>query len=340
MSALLKHLLGGVYMAEADDGAAGGAGGAVDRGDVLPDDVKAEEIDPPNTEDDPEEDDEPEDEDEAAIKAKADAEAEPDKPAPKPAKETKMVPKARFDEQRMKAKERESALTDRIKALEAGATRDVQQQDVTKLNTEVEALEEKYQQALDDGDKTAAKDTMRAIRLKERQIAEASVEHKTDRARALAVEEFKVDILIERMENDFPALNPDDEAYDQELVDEVVLLRTGFEKSGMSSSAAITKAIKYVMGAAAKADAGAEDEPAKEKGLGADKKEARRKDQLKKNLDASDKQPAKLTDSGLDSHKKGGSAATAKASELTNEEHAALPESTRARMRGDFIEAA
>lgn len=342
MSTLLKKLLGGVYMARADDGEAGGAGGAVDRGDAVPADNKVEELDPTDPEGTPEDEDEDEaedEDDEAAIKAKADEE-EAAKPAVKTAKETKMLPKARFDEQRMKSKERETALMDRIKALEAGATRDVQAQDVTKLEGEIKTLEETYQKALDDGEKGPALEAMRAIRLKERQISEASVEHKTDRARALAVEEFKVDMLIERMEQDFPALNPQDDAYDQEVVDEVVLLRTGFERSGMSSSAAITKAIKYVMGAAAKAaDVELDAEPdTKEKGLGADKKDARRKAQLAKNLDASTKQPAKLTDAGLDSHKKGGSASTATASQMSDEEYAALPESARSRMRGDFGE--
>lgn len=343
MSTLLKKLLGGVYMAPADDGESGGSGGVVDRGDDMPDATKAEEIDPPNPEDELLEEPDPEDEDdEATIKAKADEE-EAAKPAAKTAKETKMLPKARFDEQRMKSKERETALMDRIKALEAGANRDVQAQDVTKLEGEIKVLEETYQKALDDGEKGPALEAMRAIRLKERQISEASVEHKTDRARALAVEEFKVDMLIERMEQDFPALNPQDDAYDQEVVDEVVLLRTGFERSGMSSSAAITKAIKYVMGAAAKAaepdDVIPPDGEPGEKGLkAADNKDARRKAQLAKNLDASTKQPAKLTDAGLDSHKKGGSASTATASQMSDEEYAALPESARSRMRGDFGE--
>lgn len=329
MSALLKKLLGGVYMAPADDGAA--TGGAVDRGDELPA-AKADEepeVEPAKADEEPEE----------PAKADEEPEIEPAKPAVKSAKEAKMIPKERFDEQRMKAKEREAALVDRIKALEAGVTRDVQAQDVTKLDGEIKELETKYQQALDDGDKTLAIETMRSIRLKERQISEASVEHKTDRARALAVEELKVDMLIERMEQDFPVLNPSDEAYDQELVDEVVLLRSGFEKSGMSSSAAITKAIKYVMATVVKAEPGAEDEAPedeKAKGLGGAKAAERRAEQLKKNLEASDKQPAKLTDVGLDSHKKGGGESTAKPSEMTPEEYSALPESTRAKLRGDF----
>lgn len=333
MSALLKKLLGGVYMAPADDGAA--TGGAVDRGDELPaagseeEQIAADAAAAAATK---------EEEGQAAADAAAAAaaaEEEAAKPAPKP----KMIPKERFDEQRMKAKERETALMDRIKALEAGVVRDVQAQDVTKLDGEIKELETKYQQALDDGDKTLAIETMRSIRLKERQISEASVEHKTDRARALAVEEFKVDMLIERMEQDFPVLNPSDEAYDQEVVDEVVLLRSGFEKSGMSSSAALTKAIKYVMATVVKAEPGAEDEAPKDekaKGLGGAKAAERRAEQLKKNLEAADKQPAKLTDVGLDSHKKGGGESTAKPSEMTPEEYSALPESTRAKLRGDF----
>ena len=348
MNKFLMGLLG--YMAEADDGAGGAGGGVVDRGDdlVAPEEVKKEApaaIDPPIDDvpptDDADDADADADEDAGEDDADAAAAAKKAKPvddvAPraKDGKFTKAIPKERFDEMRMKGKEREEALLARISTLEKSASQEVQQQDTNKLESEVQALEEAYQKYLDDGEQGKAKDAMRQIRLKERQIVEVNVEHKSERARVLAVEQFRVDTLLDKLEAEFSVLQPDSDDYDQEIVDEVSLLRTGFERGGLSSSAAIAKAVKYVLGNAAKAAEPA-DSDEKPKGMRDGVKKERTKEQLRKNIDAAGNQPPKM-DAGLDSDKKGGGIDGRAVTDMTEAEFNALPTSTKAKLRGDFV---
>ena len=100
--------------------------------------------------------------------------------------------------------------------------------------------------------------------------------------------------------------------------------------------AAIAQAVKYVLGEkkVAETDTEVEEKPEKPaKGLKADDKKS---EQVRKNIDASKSQPAKMDAVGLDANKKGGGEGDI--SSYTEAEFAALPESTKSRMRGDFIE--
>lgn len=329
MNELLLKLMGRAYRAEAGDGDAGG--GTVDRGDdFIPTDEPAKNEPEPEVKDEELEEEQPEEE------QPEEEEEQPRSKDGKFAKKEATIPKARFDELNRKSREREQALADRIAELERSAKRDAEQQDVEKLNGEIESLEEAYQKQLDAGETAKARETMRQIRLKERQVIEAQVEHKSERARQLAVEQFKVDMLVERLEADFPALNPNSDDYDQDVVDEIGFLRASFEKSGMASSAAIARAVKYVLGEAKKAAAEPETET-KGKGLNPGKKDERRTEQVKKNVDAAKKQPADLNKAGIDSNKKGGGIDTNSINDMSEDEFNALPASTKARLRGDFF---
>lgn len=250
------------------------------------------------------------------------------------------IPKARFDELRRQAREREQALLDKVDALTRAAKQDAEKMDAKGLEKEVEELEVALQKQLDDGETAKARETMRAIRLKERQIIEAQVEHKSERARALAIEQFKVDTLVEKLEGEFPQINPDSDEYDEDVVAEIALMRTGFERTGMASSAAIAKAVKYVLGTATKKEAEVDDDESEggKKGLRDTKTNARKQEQVKKNVEAATKQPPKLDKAGVDSNKKGGGAESKTVSEMSDEELAALPASTRARLRGDLVD--
>lgn len=336
MNELLKRMLGfGGYMNEADAGEGGGAGGgAVDRGDDYApagiDDKPTDE----KVEDEKVEDDEKVEEDED----KTEEDEQPRNKDGKFAKKDPVIPKARFDEVNRKAREREAALQARIAELEKQATKEVAVQDAAKLEKEVEDLEEEYQKLLDDGKTDKAKEVMRQIRLKERQIVTMEAEHKSERARVQAIEQLKFDNLVEKLESEYPVLNPDSDAFDEVKVEEVVFLRQSFERSGLSSTAALAKAVKYVLGDAQKKPEAKEDDEARD-GIGSKKKvDERRKEQIKKNIDAATKQPPKLGEAGMDSNKKGGGIDSSNVNDMTEEEFNALPAATKARLRGDIID--
>jgi hypothetical protein len=50
-------------------------------------------------------------------------------------------------------------------------------------------------------------------------------------ARAIAVEQVRLDLMVERLEQEYPQINPDADEYDQDLVDEVMELRICLRKS-------------------------------------------------------------------------------------------------------------
>lgn len=354
MNDLLKRMLaGGGYMAENDGGEGGGGGGAVDRGDFIV---------PPTGGDDAgngegagdgsadgagEGAGEGDDAGEGAGEGEGDGDGagegdgtgeDDGAPAAKTGKKDPVIPKARFDEARAKARAREAALEARIKELETTTKAEAAVIDAKKLDDEVAELEDQYQKALDDGKMEIAKELMRNIRLKERQIILAEASTKSEAARAQAIEQFKFDSIVEKLETAFPMLNPDDDSYDEGKVNEVVFLRQSFERSGMSSSDAITKAVKYVLGdPPSNEDSGA---PAGKKPSINDGKPAggnRRAEQLAKNIAVAGKQPPKTAATGVDSHRKGAGAGIADVNDMSDEEFNALPAATKARLRGDTI---
>lgn len=280
--------------------------------------------------------------------ADADEEVDEEEEEKKEVKKTGTIPKARFDELRTKSKQAIEALTKQVEDLTKKATVDTRVEDTKKTETAIENLEKEFEALMADGNNSAAAAKMREIRILERSLVMAAATFESEKARAVAVEQVRLDMLVQKLEERFPQINPDAEEYDQEVVDEVMELRTAFEKSGKASSEALSKAVKYVF-----ADKVAkEDEKAKEKDDDADeekddkndKKSAKEKEAERKkaavarNAKDAKKIPAKTAEHGVDSDKKGGGDSK-NLDTMSEEEFNALPESTKARMRGDTLEA-
>lgn len=292
-----------------------------DRGDELESVKPAEpekEIDEPNPMD---EGKEPEKE--------VESEPEPEKKDDEP-----RIPKAEFDRRIARERERTAAAEARAAELERQASATNHGVDLDKMEKDIAALEAQHAKLLLDGETEKAAALAGEIRRAERQIAILESSRMSVRAKELAKEEIRFEAAIERLELEYPALNPDREEYSQELVDEVLLLKDGFEAKGMPASQALAKAVGYVMRGI---EAPKAEEPAK-KGMsaGKDKTDSRKAVQVNKNIEAAAKQPAKTLGVGQDSDKRGGDDEE-NASVMTQEEFAALPESTRAKLRGDFV---
>lgn len=235
-------------------------------------------------------------------------------------------------------KERERADTAERKLAELGAQ--LKQVDrgasVEKLETEIVELEKAHAKALLDGDADKAAEHMRAIRLKERTIAINESEHLSSRAKDQAREEVRLDMAIERLEAAYPQLNEKHEEFDQTLTEMVLSSqRTYIERDRMTPADALVKAAATVMEKFKTALPAA---AADEKGLQAAKDAAKERTeaQVKKNLDTAAKTPAALKDAGKDSDESG---LTEKVdvSKLSDEEFRALPDATKARLRGDLL---
>jgi len=292
--------------------------------DIFDDKSKVDEADKDTPVDEPKEDE---------------SKVEDEKPRAKDGKfAPKGIPKERFDEAVGKEREAREAAERRANELErklnATAQQQVQTQQIEHLETQLETLETKYSELMLDGDTAAATAVRKEIRQLDRAIARAESETVATQRTTQALEAQRVDTAIARLEADHALLNPDSESYDPDLVELVLSKqRTLIQSEGMAPSVALTKAATSVMGKFGKAP-----EPVEEpKGLAASKQaEERKAAQVKKNLDTASKQPASLKDAGVDSDKMGASN-TPDFSKMTQEEFRALPASTIAKARGDFV---
>jgi hypothetical protein len=197
-------------------------------------------------------------------------------------------------------------------------------------------LEAAQAKAIVDGDSDKAAEIMGQIRHKERQVQIDSSQTMSEQAKEQAREEIRLDLTIEKLEAEYPMLVEGSDTYDSDAVDMVLATQRQLMENGMTPSKALATAAKKVMDKITppKADDAADDKP---KGLDQAKLNAdRAQAQIEKNIETDKKQPASLKDTGLDSDKKGISEEV-DVTKLSYEEFSALPEATKARMRGDDV---
>lgn len=248
------------------------------------------------------------------------------------------IPKARFDEAvgkereareaaERRAAELERQLAERTKAMENNAK-------IEELENQIASLEKKHAELLLDGDVEAAAQIMREIRHAERRIAKEEAVAETSSHIVRTLEAERVEAIVARLEADYDEFNPQSENYDQDLV-ELVLSKQKqlIEQQGMSPSKALEKAGREVANrflSKVEPEAGG-------KGLSAGKTATDRKEtQVAKNLDTQRRQSPSMKDAGMDSDK-AGIKDKIDVSKLTPEEFAALPEATKAKLRGDML---
>jgi hypothetical protein len=239
-----------------------------------------------------------------------------------------MVPKARLDEVLRAKEESDAALRELTTLIESefgeGKKTDGPSE-VETLESEISEFEKAHAKALKDGDEESAARIAAAIRQRERQIYRMEATALSNSAREQAREEVRTDQVVARIEQMYPALNPDmPEEYDDDLAEEVRVLRNGLVKSGMRLSEATAKAVNYVMRGI---------EP-----KGEEKKPEARKTNLREKVEAAKKQPAGIgkTAIGADHDKVGADLKAVDVAKLTDKEFDALPDSVRARLRGDL----
>ena len=205
---------------------------------------------------------------------------------------------------------------------------------VQKKEASILDMEKKMHEHMLAGENEKAAELMTRIRHAEREVLEAKNEVRYQEAEARAVERARYDIVVERMEAAYPALNPDADDFDQEATAEVLELQQGFMAAGRSATDALQRAVKYVMGnPQTSAQKTAVDvTPRVPKG---DIEQQRRAQAAGKTADAMSRTPPSTASIGLDNGKLGGSAASVDISKLSYEEFLKLPEATISKMRGD-----
>ena len=325
----LMNKLFAPYMAPLDD--AGGDLSGADRGDNLDPPASAADT---NAEHDKaaaeiglKAGDEPNPDD--GDNTDADDEDEEDKKKAKK-KDEPRIPKSRLDKVLNELKEAREQLA---KVTES-KQQETQDADLRAAQGRLTELEKQLTKQITDGETEKASQTMAAIRELSEAISDYKADMKAQQATALAVEQVRESMVIDRIEEAYPELNPRHEEYDEAKVAKVLKIRRGLMATGDSASTAMQEAVKLVMGdpRTSKERLATEVTPRVDK----DKIAADRTAEAKKrNAEAAGKQPPSTARVGMDSDKLGGALSAADVMKMSQDEFAKLDEKTLAKLRGD-----
>lgn len=336
MSLLLKHLLAHLFPVLATAHIVPDGGGGADRGDDFDGGDTAVAAGGDDKGDDKGDDDADaaaRTAAEVAARAAKDAagdddddDAAGDDNADKPRTRAR-IPKQRLDQEIQKRRAVEARAAEAEQRLEALLTSQSTAADVSALEKKISELDAAYDEAISDGEKAEAKRIKAELRQLERQLTRAEAAVEATKARTSATNEIRYDMALAKLEAEYPALDPDADAYDEAAAREVLTLLDAFKARGERPDLALQRAVRYVFGAAEKRGLRRSEE-AEERTVATRKKVA----------DAVARTPANLARHGTDSDKAGGGAPTAQdVAKMTQEKFAKLDEETLAKLRGDVL---
>jgi hypothetical protein len=250
-----------------------------------------------------------------------------------------LIPKARFDEALRKERQAREALEKRLADAEDLKKAEGEAVDTEKLQNEIDALEDKYEGLMTEGTAEDRKNLRKQIRTKERELAEAKATARANYATALAVEQMRYDAQVVQVEKDYPFLNQDLDAFNNEMAGEVLDLKSAYEAAGMASSEALKKAVKLLkpqLDKLLESTSGKGEEDNKGKGKddvkAAEDAAKRRAEAVARGVDARGKQPPEPGGG-----KQGPAPKHLEVTKLSDKQFDELDEKQLAQLRGDDI---
>ncbi|MBP8788568.1 MAG: hypothetical protein KBH41_14070 [Azonexus sp.] len=251
-----------------------------------------------------------------------------------------VIPKARFDEAVRRERERAETAERELQAIREQQKQYARGADIDAAVTQMKELRGAQQKALIAGDDAKATELANEIDRLSLFIANENSNSKTAQAKEETREQIRWEMTIEAIYAKYPELN-DDEAnddFDQDLTDEVADAVAGImRRERLPRSAALLKAVERVMSRRPPPAAASDDDTGGRKGLDRGPEQDRKKAAVAKNLDAASRQPASTKRVGADSDRHGQTSQLPAVSEMSFEEFSALPDATRAKLRGDFV---
>lgn len=238
-----------------------------------------------------------------------------------------MIPKARFDEAQKKARDRQKDLEDRLAKAETQHARTTSGADIDAMQTAIEALEDQYEEQLLDGELEKARAIRHDIRKKQNTLTDTRLTQQSQATGNLAVQQIRYEAKLAALEAKHPAINPDSDAYSEEIEQEVGELKAAFEARGWNSVAALEKAVHYAL--RDDVDVGVEDPQVK--------RSQRAHQQRKKNAAAQKKAAPDMSGAGRDSDKGGRGDGLPDVTKMTPEQFDKLSESDLSKLRGDVL---
>lgn len=302
MNKLLKYLLSYCIM-YAVDGEDGGA--PVDRGD---------EVTPPTTpEVTPEE--------VKAVVPAAEPEPEPE-PEAKPTEEH-LIPKSRFDESREQVKALQAELEAAKQQLQASQP----SLEIQKAEQHIATLYDQYAELAADMKFKEAAQALKEARRLEGEIEVYKAAQFSVRARDEALDRVSMNSYIDKLETQYPVINPSAKEYSQEVVDEIKELQQLYMAKGHTATNALQKATKYVLAPYNQINQETQQPAGLERQSAAKAKAAK----------AATSQPANAEAVGLGSDKSGHTITADAIMNMSQDAFAKLGEDELAKLRGDTL---
>jgi hypothetical protein len=237
------------------------------------------------------------------------------------------IPKARFDDAQHKARERQLALEQQVKELEANQHKEVVSADLTKMAEELEQLNVQYEDFLMDGELEKARAVRQDRDKKQNAIIDLRLNTQSQAAGSAAVEQMRFDAQLAQFEAKFPAINPDSDSFNQEIVTEVNEMLEIFKNSGYTLAASLNKAIHYVI----------RDDETRKGDDGDAVRNKRSKTARKRVAKAVKKSPPALHNKGKDSDKSGSNDGLPDVTKMSIEQFDAMSEADLKIARGDQL---
>lgn len=326
-----KHYL---LLAPADDGSDLGGAEPLDRGDDFT----------PTDDDDIDQEDPDKEVKKPAKAAKAeeegvveeeDKEEEEEKKEEKPKGKAKAIPLDRHKQILEKEREARAELERKLAAYQQGQKVADINEDLTKMEDKVLAMEKQYNKLLADGEIEKASELMSQIRRAEREIVQLQSDMKIQASVAQATESARYNIALERVEEAYPMLNPDSDEFDSELLADVADMKAMYQQRGMTPTEALQKAVKRIVGQTSRTQQQATEVTPRvsEKDIAAERK----KQAVAKTADATKRQPPSMKDVGMDSDKAGATLSPKDVMRMSQDDFMKLTEEQLAKLRGDTI---
>lgn len=248
-------------------------------------------------------------------------------------KDEPRIPKSRLDKVLSQLKDAQEQLAQ----LKGTQQQEESNADLKAAQGRLGELEKQLTKQITDGESEKASQTMAAIRELSDAISDFKADLKAQQATTQAVEQVRESMVIDRIEEAYPELNPRHEDYDEGKVAKVLKIRKGLMATGDTPSAAMQEAVKLVMGDpnTGKERLATEVTPRVDKDkIATDRATEARK----RNLDAEGRQPPSTARVGMDSDKAGGGLLNpADVMKMSQDEFAKLDEKTLAKLRGDDV---
>ena len=243
--------------------------------------------------------------------------------------EMPVVPKARFDEVQRKSRDKITLLENRLKDLETTKHQESDQGKLDTLETEIEAEQDKYEDLLMEGELKDARIVRRSYTKKQKELNNLNLQANSVYTSSAAVEQTRFDIKLAQFESAHPEINPDADEFDEELAEEVAEVLSAFKSRGYTATAALHKAVHYVL---------------PEPSVGSPKedpdilREKRKIKGRKRVAKAIKKSPPDIRNIGKDSDKGDSDDGLPKASRMSMDQFDKLSEKDKRAMRGDIAE--